>query len=34
MLHAIPGLSLDTGKLGVSASSIRHTKGDSYLKQS
>jgi hypothetical protein len=28
MLHAIPGLSLDTGKLGVSASSIRHTKGD------
>jgi hypothetical protein len=27
MLQAIPGLSLDTGKLGVSASSIRHTKG-------
>jgi hypothetical protein len=31
MLHAIPGLSLDTGKLGVSASSIRHTKGDRAL---
>jgi hypothetical protein len=29
MLRAIPGLSLDTGKLGVSASSIRHTKGGS-----
>jgi len=27
MLRAIPGLSLDTGKLGVSASSIRFTKG-------
>ncbi len=26
MLHAIPGLSLDTGRLGVSASSIRHTR--------
>ena len=33
MLHAIPGLSLDTGKLGVSASNIRHTKGDSALKE-
>jgi hypothetical protein len=33
MLHAIPGLSLDTGKLGVSASSILHTKGDSALKK-
>jgi hypothetical protein len=32
MLQAIPGLSLDTGKLGVSASSIRYTKGDSALK--
>ena len=31
MLHAIPGLSLDTGKLGVSASSIRYTKGDRAL---
>jgi hypothetical protein len=34
MLKAIPGLSLDTGKLGVSASSIRHTKGDGALKES
>jgi hypothetical protein len=31
MLKAIPGLSLDTGKLGVSASSIRYTKGDRAL---
>ncbi|MCK7504493.1 MAG: hypothetical protein MZV70_10680 [Desulfobacterales bacterium] len=26
MLHAIPGLSLDTGRLGVSCLSIRHTR--------
>jgi hypothetical protein len=33
MLQAIPGVSLDTGRLGMSASSIRHTKGDSRLKE-
>jgi hypothetical protein len=33
MLRAIPGLSLDTGKLGVSAFNIVYTRGDAQTKQ-